>query len=75
MNTYRIELQGQISVEELNTMSPVQMVLIEITSEYTAFTIYTDQSGMLGLLRHLHNLGIVIVSCGKDHFYRRDRFA
>jgi hypothetical protein len=64
MNTYRIELQGQIPIEELNAMSPVQMIPVEITPKCTAFTISTDQSGMLGLLRHLHNLGLVIVSCG-----------
>jgi hypothetical protein len=64
MNTYYIELQGQIPIDELNTMSPVQMAPAAADRDFTAFTICTDQSGMLGLLRHLHNLGLVIVSCG-----------
>jgi hypothetical protein len=63
MDTYHIQLQDQIPIDELNAMSPVQMIPVEITPKCTAFTICTDQSGMLGLLRHLHNLGLVIVSC------------
>jgi hypothetical protein len=68
MNTYHIALQGQILIDELNAMSPVQMTPVVENQHCTAFTICTDQSGMLGLLRHLHNLGIVIVSCEKIIF-------
>jgi hypothetical protein len=64
MDTYHIQLQDQIPIDQLNAMSPVQMTLAAANQDCTTFTICTDQSGMLGLLRHLHNLGLVIVSCG-----------
>jgi hypothetical protein len=72
MNTYHIELMGQIPIDELNTMSPVQMTQAAAKQDCTAITICTDQSGMLGLLRHLHNLGLVIVYCGKDDLFHRE---
>jgi hypothetical protein len=60
MNTYCIQVQDQVEVEALNPMSPVHMKPLKADPSNTTFTICTDQSGMLGLLRHLHNLGIDI---------------
>lgn len=62
MHTYRIRVRGQVDVAELNPMSPHQMTGIYSEPAASLFTICTDQSGMIGMLRHLHNLGIVILS-------------
>jgi len=53
MNTYLIQLQGQVDVNELNLMSPHQMVLVCTDPAGTQVSIYTDQSGLIGLMRHL----------------------
>lgn len=61
MNTYRIQLRGQIDVNELNRMSPHQMTLVQAGPEATLVSICTDQSGLIGLLRHLHGRGLVLL--------------
>jgi hypothetical protein len=65
MSSYLIQLRGQVNVEELNPMSPHQMTTVPVKDgvvEASIFTVDTDQSGMIGLLRHLHSLGFVILS-------------
>lgn len=62
MNTYRITLRGQVDVDDLNHASPHQMTPDQIQAASTIVTVYTDQSGLLGLIRHLHNLGLEISS-------------
>lgn len=62
MNCYTITLRGQVDVEEINAASPHQMTQVEAASAATMVTIVTDQSGLLGLIRHLHNLGFEIIS-------------
>lgn len=68
MNLYWITLRGQVDVREVNASSPHQMTLVAGTPATTKITICTDQSGLLGLVRHLHNLGFEIVSivCQKE---------
>jgi len=61
MNTYLIQLQGQVDVNELNLMSPHQMVLVCTDPAGTQVSIYTDQSGLIGLMRHLHGLGYTVL--------------
>ena len=60
--TYQIEVQGQVAVNDLITMSPQQMMVIRVNSEATLFTICADQSGLIGLIRHLHGRGLVFLS-------------
>ena len=62
MNTYLIELRGAVDVNELNPMSPHQMTSTRVEPTKTLITVCTDQSGMIGLLRHLHNLGFVLLA-------------
>ena len=69
MNLYWITLRGQVDVSEVNISSPHKMTPIATEAGTTTITICTDQSGLLGLVRHLHNLGFEIVSIvckGKD---------
>lgn len=62
MAIYLIWLRGQVDVDDLNSMSPHQITLLDRDPGCTLLSIYTDQSGMIGMLRHLHNLGLHVLS-------------
>ena len=62
MNIYKITIRGQVDVNELNPTSPHQMSLIYVNPTKTMVTVCTDQSGLIGLLRHLHGLGLELLS-------------
>ena len=59
---YLIQLRGQVNENDLNAMSPIQMTVVRADTASTLFTICTDQSGLIGLMRHLHGLGLALVS-------------
>jgi hypothetical protein len=59
---YHIQLRGQVDEDEINAMSPLYMVREWVDTAVTQFTIRTDQSGLIGLMRHLHRLGFVFLS-------------
>ncbi len=60
--TYRIQLRGQVAADEINTRSPLLLTLVNTDPAATCLTVTTDQAGLIGLLRHLHGLGFVILS-------------
>jgi len=59
---YHIRLRGQVDESEINAMSPLQMALEQFNEDGTLFNLRADQSGLIGLMRHLHALGFVILS-------------
>lgn len=61
-NVYRIEVQGQVNEDDINAMSPFQMTVKQADTAATLFTVRTDQSGLIGLMRHLHGRGVVFLS-------------
>ncbi len=63
--TYHIQLRGQVDEGEINAMSPVQIAVVRDDQAATLLTVCTDQSGIVGLLRHLHGLGFVLVSVSR----------
>jgi hypothetical protein len=66
--TYRIKLRGLVDESDVNAMSPLQITMVQADADEehayaaTLFAIYADQSGLIGLLRHLHGRGLVLVS-------------
>jgi hypothetical protein len=56
---YHIQLQGMIAETEINNMSPLRLEREWSDTAVTLFAVRTDQSGLVGLLRYLHNLGFV----------------
>jgi hypothetical protein len=60
--TYHIAVQGRVDGGELNAMSPHEMRVVQADAAETLFTVRTDQSGLVGLLRHLHGRGFVLLS-------------
>ena len=62
MIIYHIQLRGQVDEEEINSMSPLHMVFEWGDTAVTQFSVHTDQSGLIGLMRHLHGLGYVFLT-------------
>ncbi len=61
-STYTLQIRGQVNVNELNPMSPHQLTALESQSTDSLLSIQTDQSGMIGTVVHLHNLGLTVQS-------------
>lgn len=64
--TYRIEVEGQLSANDLNTGSPLEMKLVQAKATATLFKTCTDQSGIIGLIRYLHGRGLVLLSIVRE---------
>lgn len=62
ISTYHITVRGCIDQDDLNLMSPLATTVVRADEAATEFTIRADQSGLIGLLRHLHGRGVVFLS-------------
>lgn len=62
MHVYHIQFWGVVDEVEVNAMGPLRLEREWGETAVTQFAVYTDQSGLVGLLRHLHNLGFVFLS-------------
>jgi hypothetical protein len=62
LRTYQIHIQGQLEVEDISPFSHMGLVIEHVEGPNTSITLRTDQSGMIGLIRHLHGLGLVLIS-------------
>ncbi len=63
---YTIQLRGQVAADEVNTRSPFWLTLIAADPASTRMTATTDQAGLIGLLRHLHGSGFVILAVNRS---------
>jgi hypothetical protein len=59
---YLIRIRGSVGEGDLNRMSPVRLRVLEHRETCTLLEVKTDQSGLIGLLRHLHGLGFSLLS-------------
>lgn len=59
---YEIEVQDTVEDEAFNAASPLQIRVIETKAGITRFKVFTDQSGLIGLIRYLHGQSFVIKS-------------
>ena len=66
LGTYLIQLGGQLDETEINAMSPFQMTVEQVDAASTLLSIYTDQSGLIGLIRHWHNRGLTLLSMDRQ---------
>jgi len=66
--TYKIEVQGQVDTYTLNSSSPNHMAVVWEGTVSTQLSTYTDQSGMIGSLRHLHHQGYIILSAKRENY-------
>jgi len=60
--TYQIEVQDQVDENDLNAASPIHIQVTPADLSATLLTVCTDQSGLIGLIRHLHARGLVLLS-------------
>ena len=63
--TYHIEIQGQVDEKEFNATSPLRVTMGQTKAGNMLFTLFADQSGLVGLVRHLHHQGFVILSLSR----------
>ena len=60
---YRIDVQGRVDVEWLQSFEISVEIFVDETrqvDDVTVLDVHTDQSGVVGLLRRLHGLGMTI---------------
>jgi hypothetical protein len=60
--TYFLRLRGQMNEGEINTISPIQMTVMQMDAEGTLLTFCSDQAGLVGLLSFLHGMGFMFLS-------------
>jgi len=61
---YRIEIRGPVDVEWLQSFDSSAVIIVDETrqmEEITVLNVHTDQSGIVGLVRRLHSLGMTIL--------------
>jgi hypothetical protein len=63
---YKIEVHGRIDESDLNSMSPLPVTVIQAEKASMLFSVYADQAGLIGLLRHLHGRGIIFLSIKRE---------
>jgi len=69
---YRIKVRGPVDESDLNTISPLPITMVQADADerhrcaVTLFTIHADQSGLIGLIRHLHGRGLVFLSVVRE---------
>jgi hypothetical protein len=66
--TFHIQVRGRVQERTLNAHSPLHMKVVpgdadrDDALESTTVAICADQSGLIGLIRHLHGHGFLILS-------------
>ena len=66
---YRIEVRGRVDVEWLKSFDSAAEIGIDETrqmEDVTVLKVHADQSGIVGLVRSLHGLGMTILQLQID---------
>jgi hypothetical protein len=61
---YKVEVRGRVDVEWLQSFDSSAEIIVDETRQTEAITVlkvHTDQSGIVGLVRKLHGLGMTIL--------------
>ena len=61
---YQIEVRGRVNVDWLQSFDGSAEISVDETrqmEDITVLKVHTDQSGMVGLVRRLHGLGMTIL--------------
>jgi hypothetical protein len=64
--TYHVEVKGRVDERDVNVRSPSQVTVLRGDDAATLLTVRTDQAGLIGLLRHLHGRGDVLLSVVRE---------
>ena len=60
--TYQIAVQDGIDEKACNASSPLRMTVVRVDPAATRLEVSADQAGLIGLLRHLHQQGYLLLS-------------
>lgn len=63
---YQLHLKGDVNEASFNATSPVCVRVMPVDGAHSRITFKVDQSGLVGLLRHLHQQGFVLLSLSRD---------
>jgi len=63
--TYHVVVKGQPDESDLSLGSPLALMVLRESAAATVFTICTDQSGLIGMIRYLHGRGFVLLSISR----------
>lgn len=66
LRTYSLKLSGSLDDDFLSAYCPAGASLAQCNECTRLENLQTDQSGIIGLLRHLHNLGCVILEMSTE---------
>jgi hypothetical protein len=66
MYTYQVRVENGFDAEAFNATGPLQIVSARREAASTLLRIHTDQSGLIGVLRSLHQQGYVLLSVSRD---------
>ncbi len=59
---YVIQIRGEVEEDEINDVTPLHVKVIRVAANTTLLAACTDQAGFVGLVRHLHSLGFVLLA-------------
>jgi hypothetical protein len=59
---YAITILGNVTEDDFNATSPVSLSVVESSNDRTHVSLLSDQAGMIGVIRHLHGLGLILLS-------------
>jgi hypothetical protein len=59
---YHICLAGDLGDDGRMADGPLQTAVLRVDERATVIAVRADQSGLIGMLRHLHGRGLVILS-------------
>jgi hypothetical protein len=58
---YQMKIRGKIDAVDFNAFSPPELT-VDWDQDTTYLTFQTDQSGLIGFIRHLHGCGFILLS-------------
>lgn len=58
---YQVEVRGQITASDLSAFGPPGLSVV-CAEDLSTLTFQTDQSGLIGFIRHLHGYGFTLLS-------------
>jgi hypothetical protein len=64
--TYYLEVEGRLDESTFNANSPLRMRVEYADQTVTQLSIRTDQSGVVGFIRHLHGQGFVLLALSRE---------
>lgn len=63
---YHVHIVGPVDEHEVNGTSPLEMQVERAEADSTWLSVNTDQSGLIGLMRHLHGLGYELLNINRE---------